>query len=69
MSAAKAITAIVLGAGLIGLVFIGLAFGHALKLGDLAAVSRHPLFSSGAASLTTSIVCAVLLLRFGRSGA
>ena len=68
MSAARAIVAIVFIAGLIGLAFVGLAVGHALKLGDLWAVSRHPLFSSGAASLMTAIACAMLLLRFGRTG-
>jgi len=67
MSAARAIVAIVFIAGLIGLAFVGLAFGHALKLGDPWAIGRHPLFSSGAASLTTAVVCLLLLLRFGRA--
>lgn len=67
MSAARAIIAIVFIAGVIGLAFVGLAFGHALKVGDLWAMSRHPLFSSGTASLTTAVICALLLLRFGRA--
>lgn len=66
MSAARAIVAIVFIAGLIGTAFMGLAVGHALKLGDPWAISRHPLFSSGAASLATAIACVLLLLRFGR---
>jgi hypothetical protein len=52
-------------AGLLGLAFVGLAFGHAVKLGDLWAMGGHPLFSAGAASLTMAIVCGLLLLRFG----
>lgn len=67
MSAARAIVAIVFIAGLIGLAFLGLALGHALKLGDVWAIGRHPLFSSGAAALTTAIACTLLLLRFGRA--
>ena len=65
MSAHHAVVSITVAAGLIGLAFIGLAFGHALRVGDLWAMSRHPLFSSGTASLTTALVCWVLLLRFG----
>lgn len=66
MSAHHAVVSMTLVAGLIGLAFIGLAFGHAMKTGDLWLMSRHPLFSSGVASLTTAVVCGLLLVRFGR---
>jgi hypothetical protein len=67
MSAHHAVVSVACVAGLIGLAFIGLALGHALQVGDLWAVARHPLFSSGTASLTTAVVCWLLLLRFGRA--
>lgn len=66
MKAQHVLIAIVLVAGLIGLAFVGLAAGHGLKLSDAWAMARHPLFSSGTASLTSALVCALLLFRFGR---
>lgn len=66
MNAKHALIATVLVAGLTGLAFVGLAAGHGLRLSDPWAMARHPLFSSGTASLTSALVCALLLLRFGR---
>lgn len=66
MKAQHALVAVVLLAGLIGLAFVGLAAGHGLQHGDPWAMAQHPLFSSGAASLTSAVICALLLLRFGR---
>ncbi|MFG6415886.1 hypothetical protein ACG02S_18490 [Roseateles sp. DC23W] len=66
MNAQHVLIAIVLIAGLTGLAFVGLAAGHGLQLVDPWAMARHPLFSSGAASLTSALVCALLWLRFGR---
>jgi len=52
---------------LIGLAFLGLALGHALKLGDLGAMTHHPLFSSGIASLNTAALGGLLLFALGRA--
>ncbi|HEY8879883.1 MAG TPA: hypothetical protein VIN03_20100 [Roseateles sp.] len=51
----------------IGLAFLGLALGHALKLGDLGAMAHHPLFSSGVASVNTAVLGGLLLLALGRA--
>jgi 4-amino-4-deoxy-L-arabinose transferase-like glycosyltransferase len=66
MSVHHALVSMTLIAGLIGLAFVGLALGHALYAGDLLAVARHPLFSSGTAALTAAAVCWLLLMRFSR---
>lgn len=66
MKAQHVLLAVVLVAGCIGLGFVGLAAGHGLQQGDLWAMARHPLFSAGTASLTSAVVCTLLLLRFGR---
>ena len=39
---------------LVGLAFIALAVGQAIKLGELSSVLRHPLLGSGAESLATA---------------
>lgn len=46
----------------IGVALIGLAFGHALRLGSLASMTQHPLFRVGTDCLSASVVCALLLL-------
>ncbi|MFT7773054.1 hypothetical protein [Roseateles sp.] len=51
---------------LIGLAFVGISVGHALKLGNLALVAQHPLFGSGIASLSTATLGSLLLLGLGR---
>ena len=63
------LVAMVVVLGLIGLAFIGLAFGYSLKVGDLSMLDQHPLFSSGVESLSSSVVIALFLLGFGRSSA
>ena len=62
MNAERAFVSILLAAALVGLVFVGLALGHALKVGDLASLTRHPLLSSGAASLSTAVLGGLFLL-------
>ena len=61
-----ALVAIVLVASLIGLLFMGLAASDGWRAGDAWSMTRHPLFSSGAAVLAAAAACGVLLLRFGR---
>lgn len=61
-----ALTAVFFVAGLIGIGFLGVAFGHSLKPGVQLAMSQHPLFESGIECLTGSVVCSVLLLGFSR---
>jgi hypothetical protein len=51
-----------LAAAVIGLAFLGLAVGQAIKLGELSAVLRHPLLGSGTASLVTAALGGLLLL-------
>lgn len=67
MNAQHAFVSLLLALALIGLAFLGLSFGHALKHDDLALWGQHPLFGSGAASLITAALGAFLLLGFGRS--
>ncbi|NCT84056.1 MAG: hypothetical protein GXC94_12970 [Comamonadaceae bacterium] len=51
---------------LVGLAFVGISLGHALRLGDLTLIARHPLFGSGVASLATAALGGLLLLALGR---
>jgi hypothetical protein len=56
MHAERAFISMLLVAAMIGLAFVGLAAGHAVKVGDVSALMRHPLLGSGAASLGTAIL-------------
>ncbi|MBV8036164.1 hypothetical protein [Roseateles sp.] len=51
---------------LIGLAFLGVSLEHALRLGDLALMAHHPLFSSGVASLSTAALGGLLLQGLSR---
>lgn len=62
MNAERAFVSMLLVAAIIGLAFLGLAIGQALKLGDLSTVLRHPLLGSGTASLATAALGGLLLL-------
>lgn len=62
MNAERAFVSMLLVATVIGLVFLGLAVGQAIKLGELSALLRHPLLGSGTASLTTAALGGLLLL-------
>jgi len=61
MNAQHAFVSLLLGAALIGLAFLGLSFGHALKHHDLALWGHHPLFGSGMASLITALLGGFLM--------
>ena len=67
LNARHAFVSLVVAAGLIGIAFMGIAFGHSLRLGDLSMLSQHRLFNTGAQSLTTAVVCWLLLSGLGRS--
>lgn len=62
MNAERAFVSMLLAAAVIGLAFLGLAVGQAIKLGELSAVLRHPLLGSGTASLVTAALGGLLLL-------
>jgi len=65
MHVKHALVSIVLAAGIAGVALLGLAFGHSLRIGDLSAVNRHPLFATGVECVTSSIVCVLLSLGIG----
>jgi hypothetical protein len=67
MNAQHAFVSLLLFAALVGLTFLGLSFGHALKHDDLALWGQHPLFGSGAASLITAVLGGLLVLGLGHS--
>lgn len=67
MNAQHAFVSLLLVAGLIGLAFLGLSFGHALQHADLALWSRHPLFGSGMAALITAVLGGLLVGHLGRA--
>jgi len=56
MNAQHAFVSLLLAAAVIGLAFLGLSFGHALKHHDLALWGQHPLFGSGMASVITALL-------------
>ena len=62
MNAERAFLSMLLLAALIGLAFVGLAAGHAVKVGEVSALMRHPLLSSGAASLGTALLGGLFML-------
>jgi len=62
MQAERAFISMLLVAAVIGLAFVGLAAGHAMKVGELSALMRHPLLGSGAASLSTAVLGGLFLL-------
>jgi hypothetical protein len=62
MNAERAFLSMLLVAALIGLTFVGLAAGHAMKVGDVSALMRHPLLGSGAASLGAAALGGLFLL-------
>ena len=62
MNAERAFVSMLLAAAVVGLAFLGLAVGQAIKVGELSAVLRHPLLGSGAASLVTAALGGLLLL-------
>lgn len=62
MNAERAFVSMLLAAAVIGLAFLGLAVGQAIRLGELSAVLRHPLLGSGTASLVTAALGGLLLL-------
>ena len=64
--ASDAFVAMLLVAALVGIAFIGVAFGHAVKLGSLVSMSQHPLLSVGVQCLSSSVVCGLLLLGIGK---
>jgi len=49
-------------AGALGAALVGLAVGQALRSGDIASISQHPMFHAGARCLSSSAICGVLLL-------
>ena len=57
-----ALASVLFAAGLIGIAFIGVAFGHALKLGDMAAMTEHPLFGPGVDCLSCGVIVSLLLI-------
>lgn len=61
MNARNAFVSLLLVTAVIGLAFLGLSFGHALKHHDLTLWSRHPLFGSGMASLITALLGGMLI--------
>jgi hypothetical protein len=67
MNAQHAFVSLLLAVALIGLAFLGLSFGHALKHDNLALWGQHPLFGSGAASLITAVLGGLLVFGLGRS--
>lgn len=62
MTAESVFVSMLLGSAVIGLAFLGLAVGQAFKVGELAALLRHPLLGSGTASLVTAALGGLLLL-------
>lgn len=62
MNAERAFVSMLLVAAVIGLAFLGLVVGQAIKVGELAAGLRHPLLGSGTASLVTAALGGLLLL-------
>lgn len=62
-----ALVAIAVAAGLVGLAFLGLAFGASLRAEDLSMMSRHPLFGVGVESLTGGATVALVFLGLGCS--
>ena len=62
MNAERAFASLLLATTVVGLAFLGLAVGQAIKLGELSAVLRHPLLGSGTASLVFSALGSLLLL-------
>lgn len=66
MSFQHAFVSMICVVALIGLAFIGIALGHALRLGDLGLMAHHPLFGSGVASLSTAALGGLLLLGLSR---
>jgi hypothetical protein len=62
MNAERAFVYVLLAAAVIGLAFLGLAVGQAIKLGELSAVLRHPPLGSGTASPVTAALGGLLLL-------
>ena len=67
MNAHHAFVSLLLAVALIGLAFLGLSFGHALKHDDLALWARHPLFGSGMASLITALLGGYLVFGLDRA--
>jgi hypothetical protein len=65
LNARHALVSLVVAAALIGIALLGVAFGHSLRLGDLSILSQHRLFNAGASSLTTAVVCWLLLFGLG----
>ncbi|MGM9481852.1 hypothetical protein ACS5PN_11770 [Roseateles sp. NT4] len=66
MNAHHAFVSLLWAVVLVGLTFLGLSFGHALKHHDLALWGHHPLFGSGMAALITALLGG--FLTFGLSG-
>ncbi|MDH0865626.1 hypothetical protein [Mitsuaria sp. GD03876] len=62
MNAERAFVSMLLVATVVGLAFLGLAVGQAIKLGEITAVLRHPLLGSGTAYLVTAALGGLLLL-------
>lgn len=54
MNAERAFVSVLAVVALVGLAFIALAVGQAIKLGELSSVLRRPLRGSGAESLATA---------------
>ena len=67
MNAQHAFVSLVLIAALMGLAFLGLSFGHALKHGDMALWGQHPMFGSGMASLFTAVLGGLFVSGFSRA--
>lgn len=67
MNAQHAFVSMLTMAALIGLAFLGLSFGDALRHADLALWARHPLFGSGMAALITAALGGFLVFGLGRS--
>ena len=61
MNAQHAFVSLLAFVALVGLAFLGLSFGHALKHDDLALWGGHPLFGSGMASLITALLGGFLM--------
>lgn len=58
----KALTAMVLTAGVVGIALMGFAFGNSLKPDASTTFLQHPLLHTGIACVTSAIVCWVLIL-------
>jgi len=62
MNAERAYVSVLVVVALVGLAFIALAVGQAIKLGELSSVLPHPLRGSGAEYLPTATLGGLLLL-------